>query len=103
MAKMKSCGAKGYAKGGEMEDDREDASEKRSGSRKSPPVNMPFPRLPRGIPEERILPTYPGPDMSHGGYRMVPMSDQSRQRLKSGGAIRGSGIESKGKTKGKFV
>jgi hypothetical protein len=119
MAKMKSCGAKGYAEGGEMSDDAEDVSEKRAGSRRSPPAR-PAPRLPPEMRQDSFVPHYnnevksllspmnprvfiPGSEMMNDRYRMRQMSDQSRQRLKEGGAIRGAGIESKGKTKGRFV
>ena len=123
MAKMKSCGSKGYAEGGDVEGDM---SEKRSATRKAPPARTAAPRLPRGIREEDIVPRYEGsirPSPStvppsafrHG----LEMNQQNRagenmdnlneirkivpRRLKEGGAIRGTGIESKGKTKGRFV
>jgi hypothetical protein len=119
MAKMKSCGAKGYAEGGEMSDDTEDMSEKRAGSRRASPAR-PAPRLPPEMRQDSFVPHYnddvksllspmnprvvvPRNEMMNDRYRMRPMTDQSRQNLKGGGAIRGGGVESKGKTKGRFV
>jgi hypothetical protein len=104
MAKMKSYGAKGYAEGGEMQDDAEDMSEKRSAPRKAPPARPASPRLPAGRREEDFTPRYQGnvKDLL-SRTPMTPMTDQSRQRLKAGGMVKADGCATKGRTKGRMV
>lgn len=101
MAKMKSCGTKGYAEGGDVEDD---VSEKRAAPRRTPPARPQPPRLPAGRREEDFVPSYQGntKDLLNREGPILKYGDRPA-RAKSGGLIRGGGVESKGKTKGRFV